>query len=395
MKHVRLLTFLIILCGLPLVVHADEVAQVQSYLQQQVAAHKFSGNVLIAVHDKVIFEHAYGDANLELHVPNTLQTRFRIFSMTKQFIAASVMSLMQQKKLDVMAPVSRYLPNFPPAWNAVTVADLLDHSSGIPQLEDTWFTAFQAAPKRQSQCENYDAIAGGIADSELLTAPGTIWRYNNFGYDLLGCIIEKASGMQLAAYMRSAIFQPAGMEDSGLVGALANPEQFYNGPRVVDHLATGYNGTLGVFGALQQAMPLQYGSAGAGDMYTTVEDLWRYSEALYRGSVLTLGSQQLMLDQSIAIFGGESGPSCAPKCAPLQRVTTRGVRWGLGWRIQDVRGHEFMSHSGGNNGYTAEFARFPDEHATIIVLSNFGFTDVTGMRDAIAQRIFHGKYTAQ
>lgn len=393
MRYIRFLFCLAILCALPLVTSADEIAQVQSYLAQQVAAHKFSGDVLIAVHDNVVFERAYGDANVELHVPNTLRTRFRIFSMTKQFVAAALMTLAQQHKIDVSASVSRYLPNFPAAWKDVTVAELLEHSSGIPQLEDTWFGAFQKAPQRQSQCENYNAIANAIANSTLLTVPGHTWRYNNFGYDLLGCVVEQASGMRMAEYMKAAIFQPAGMTDSGLVGNLANPEPFYDGPRVIDDLASGYNGTLGVFDALQQAMPLQYGSAGAGDMYTTIGDLWRYSEALYRGQVLSNQTQQAMLDTSISTFGGESGPSCAPACAPLRRVTTRGVRWGLGWRIENVRGHVFMSHSGGTNGFTAELARFPEERATIVVLSNFGFSEVTGIRAAIAQRMFHGKYT--
>lgn len=389
----KFVVYLVLLSVLPLFARADDITQVRSYLRQQVSAHKFSGTVLIAVHDKVIFEHAYGEASVELHVPNTVQTRYRIFSVTKQFVAAAIMTLAQEHKLDVSAPVSRYLPRFPKGWKDVTVAELLEHSSGIPQLENAWFNAFQSAPKRRSQCENYSAIVNSVADRQLLTAPGTIWRYNNFGYDLLGCVVERVSGVPLAQYMNQTIFRPAGMMDSGLVGSVVNPEAFYNGPRVIDHLATGYNGTTGVFGALQQAMPLQYASAGAGDMYTTDRDLWRYSEALYRGSVLSGATQRSMLDTNISTLGGQFGPSCAPACAPLGRITTPGVRWGLGWRIENIRGHMFMSHSGGTNGYTAELARFPEERATIVVLSNFGFSDVTGIRAAIAQYVFAGKYT--
>jgi D-alanyl-D-alanine carboxypeptidase len=391
----RFVSFAIILlvCASAWPARADELREVSAYVEGQVRQHKFSGDVLIAVHDHVVFESAYGDANVQLHVPNTSHTRFRIFSITKQFTAATIMTLAQQGKIDVTAPVSRYLEHWPAGWGPVTVAELLNHSSGIPQLEDTWFEAFTDATTRQSQCENYGAIINKVAESKVLTAPGATWRYNNFGYDLLGCVIEQVSGVPLASYMTSAVFRPAGMTESGLVGRVKNPEQFYDGPRVIDRLATGYNGTTGVLGGLQEAMPLQYGSAAAGDMYTTVSDLWRYSEALYRNNILTAATQRLMLHDSVRIAGGWAGPSCAPACAPLQRVTTPNVRWGLGWRIQNSRGHVYMTHSGGDNGFSAEFARFPEEHATIILLSNFGFADVTSMRAAIARIIFHGKYT--
>lgn len=394
MKYGKHLAYLLTLLTLfTALARADDLSDVQSYMQQQVAGHKFSGDVLIALHDRVVFEHAYGEANMELHVPNTLQTRFRIFSVTKQFTAAAIMALAQEGKLDVAAPAARYLPHFPAAWQQVTIADLMNHSSGIPQLENNWFQTFTEARTRQSQCENYDAMS--IPSAQLTTRPGSTWRYNNFGYDLLGCVIERASGMSLAEYMQTAIFTPAGMSDSGLVGRVADPEPFYDGARAIDELATGYNGTLGVFGQLQKAMPEQYGSAGAGDIYTTVTDLWRYSEALYQGKILSAKTQQQMLEDSIPIGGGLSGPSCAPACAPLRHVTTPDVRWGLGWSIRGTPGHRYIEHSGGNNGFTADFARFPDERATIIVLSNFGFTDVTGVRSAIAQRVFHGKYTVK
>jgi CubicO group peptidase (beta-lactamase class C family) len=372
---------------------ASDLHDVDAYIRRQVSQHRFSGNVLVAVNDRVVFERAYGDANVQLHVRNTLQTRFRIFSMTKQFTAAAIMTLAQQGKIDVTAPVSRYLAHWPAGWANVTIAELLNHSSGIPQLENSWFEAFTSGPIPRSQCDNYDAMIRKAANTPVLTKPGTVWRYNNFGYDVLGCVIERASGSRLASSMASALFEPARMTDSGLVGSVEHPEQFYNGPRVVDHLATGYNGTAGVLGSLQEAMPLQYGSAAAGEMYTTVGDLWRYSESLYRDTILTEATQRLMLDENVPIAGGLFGPSCAPACAPLKRMHTPNVWWGLGWRIETVRSHVVMSHSGGNNGFTAEFARFPEEHATIVVLSNFGFTDVTAMRAAIARIVFHRKYT--
>lgn len=373
----RYTSCLIALCAflVPFSARADELADVRSYLQQQVAAHKFSGDVLIAVHDRVIFERAYGDANVELHVPNTLQTRFRIFSVTKQFTAAAIMTLAQQGKLDVSAPVSRYLPQFPQPWSRVTIAEMLNHSSGLPQLENTWAQGFLDTPKRQSQCEDYDAVVSGLQTDPPSNAPGVKWEYNNFAYDLLGCVIERTSGTGLAAYMRQAIFAPAKMTDSGLVGRSPDPEPMYDGPLIVSGMATGYNGTLGVLGRLQQAMPEQFASAAAGDVYSTVGDLWRYSEALYSANILTPATQQTMLAESV----------------PVSAV----ARWGLGWAVTTVGGHTFMHHSGSNNGYTAEFARFPEERATIVILSNFGFADVTGIRVGIAERVFHGKYTAK
>ena len=270
-RIVSVIVLALAMCAPAQALTARQSRAIDSYLHGMVAAHRFSGNVLVAVNDKVVYERSFGFADIEFRVRNTSLTRFRVFSITKQFTACAILILVQRGLVKLGNPVRAYLPNLPVAWQAVTIRDLLQHTSGLPQLENDWTKGFLANPAIRTQLQNLAAVVRTFGNVPPLHAPGTYFDYNNFGYDLLACVIEAVSKRQYTEFVRENVFVPAGMRNSGFVGRAAQPSPDFDGPAVVTLLAHGYNGTAASRN-LQTAMAYQYASAGAGDMYSTARE---------------------------------------------------------------------------------------------------------------------------
>ncbi len=345
---------------------------IDRYVQDLTRRSAFSGNVLVVRNGKPIFSGSFGYADVEFGVRNSAQTRFRIFSITKQFTAAAIMLLAQRRALGVDESIRSYLPSLPSTWHPITVRELLNHTSGLPQLEDAWGNGFLSDPSVRTQLQNLRAVLPQIAKAKPITLPGTKWLYNNFGYDLLGAIVEAVSGQRYDLFVKNNILASSKMSNSGFVGEAAVPEPPYDGPAIVSRLAHGYNGNAAIPSDLQQAMPLQYASAPAGDMYSTISDMLSYSNALDAATVLTNSTQASMVDGAFPI--NENGG------------------YGFGWIVSTVHGHRIVHHSGSNNGYAAEFARFPEDHVVMVILSNYGFANVEQMRRDITVMLFGQKY---
>jgi D-alanyl-D-alanine carboxypeptidase len=347
---------------------------IDGYVRQLESQSEFSGNVLVARNGKVVFERSYGYASVEFHVPNTSATRFRIHSITKQFTAAAITLLAQRKLLQLDDSVLTYLPQLPETWRSITLRELLQHTSGLPLLEGVWVNGFTSSTKVRTQLQNLNVVLSELRKQSPIHTPGTVWQYNNFGYDLLGCVIEAVSHQPYTSFVQNNILAPSGMHDSGFVGQAARPDyqEGYYGPAVVSGMAQGYNGTAGLPSSLQSSWAENYASAGAGDMYATEEDLLRYANALESHIVLTAQSQDLMTDR------------------PYQ--VNKNVSYGFGWIITRFGQNTIVHHSGGTNGYAAEFALFPQEHTVIVVLSNYGFADPEAIRTKIASFLFGTRY---
>src|SRR5262249_14390446 len=154
---------------------------------------------------------AYGKANFELDVPNTVDTKFRLGSITKQFTAMALMILAEGGKLGIDDPVSKHLENAPPAWDKITIRHLLTHTSGIPS-----YTGFPQMMSRTVRLPaSVDEIIATFRDKSLEFEPGEKFTYSNSGYIVLGKIIERASGQDYASFVRQNIFQPLEMNDTG------------------------------------------------------------------------------------------------------------------------------------------------------------------------------------
>ena len=205
----------------------DRKPAIDDYLDDLSSEGVFSGAVLIADRDKIHFEGAYGLASREFEVANNLDTRFDVGSCTKDFTRTAILQLQAQGKLSVDDLVGKHLSSFPneQVREQVTIQHLLDHRSGLGDyFTEEWH---QTPMSSLRHVEDYIPIWG---PKPLLSAPGEREAYSNFGYTVLGAIIEKASGQRYPDYVVEHIFAPAGMVDSG----------FFDTDAVVPNVAVGY-----------------------------------------------------------------------------------------------------------------------------------------------------------
>ena len=285
-------------------------ASIDSYLTKQVEEEQFSGSILVAQDGKPILSKGYGKASIELNVPNTPQTVFRIGSITKQFTAMAIMMLQERGKLKVSDSICKYLTDCPKAWKPITLENLLTHTSGIWNYNETIgtkdFVKNFLTPLDRGQMVDL------FRNKPLEFKPGERWHYSNSGYYLLGIVIERAARQSYESFLYENIFKPLSMKNTG----------FNAGFRTVDKLATGYS-TL----PSKQIIPnpfVDINNFSQGALYSNVEDLLIWDQALYTENLISKKS----LDQMFTPFKLNSGNDHG---------------YGYGWFI---RGN-LISHSGG------------------------------------------------
>ena len=245
-------------------------------------ADNFSGVVLMARNGKVFFAKPYGMANLELDVPNTLDTKFRLASITKQFTAAAILILQERGKLSVTDVLCRYFRDCPSTWKLITIHQLLTHSSGIYSFTESDTARYDPLPMPV-----LDTVAL-FKDKPLDFAPGTGFHYSDSGYLLLGYIVERASGEKYEDFMRENIYEPLHMENSG-----------YDHPWIIlKHRAQGYAVKDG--SAVNAAYMYMDTPFGGGSTYSTVGDLLLWDQALYGEKFLSHLSLTAMFSPNTA-----------------------------------------------------------------------------------------------
>lgn len=290
-------------------------------------------SVLVSKNGEIIYEKGFGYADIGNKVPVTPDTKFRIGSITKQFTAAAILKLQEEKKLNIQDVVSKYIPGFPKG-NEITLRHLLTHTSGLHSYTDRpSFFKFVTLPISLS------ALVDTIQAQPYDFAPGNKWNYCNSGFVLLGYIVEKISGKSLAIYLNDTFFEPLGMNNTGI----------YETNKLIDNEAYGYsfNGNK-IIKAINWDMSW---AAGAGALYSTVRDLNIWNEALFNGKVLTEESLKAAFTSSLL-------------------NNKQKTNYGYGWFIQNIRGSEFISHGGGLNGFLSYLGRQPENKFTVIVLCN-------------------------
>ena len=272
-------------------------------------------------------------ANLAHDIPITTQTKFRIGSVTKQFAAAAILKLQEDGKLSVEDPLSKFIPDYP-RGDEVTIHHLLTHTSGI-----TSFTSKSDFLSTAASAITTDAMIESFKNDPYDFSPGEKWQYNNSGYFLLGYIIEKVSGMPLAEYWDKTFFQPLGMKNTGV----------HTNSEVLKHEASGYAFSDG---AVSKAVNWDMSRAGAaGNIYSTVEDLQRWNEAIFDGDIL-----------------GEESRKVA--WTPVKPKENNGPLYGYGWMLDEHRGLKRIGHSGGLHGFLSYLARYPEHDLTVVAFHN-------------------------
>ncbi|MEZ4587966.1 MAG: serine hydrolase domain-containing protein [Gemmatimonadales bacterium] len=286
----------------------------------------FSGVVLIARSDTVLFERAYGHADADLGVAMAPEHRLGIGSLTKPITATAILRLVERGTLRLDTPVSERIAGVPPAWHAVSVEQLLSHRSGIPDL----FGELPAAPAESLGAVVDAALARHLADS-IRFPPGTRYAYSNFNYVLLGYLLEAVGEAGWDEVLAREVLRPAGMTRT----------EYDDVWRILPGRARGYRRQ----GAeLRNVAYHDHAAYTAGGLLSTARDLLRFDRALTAGRLI--------------------GASL------LARMTTPGLGdYGLGWQIIRVFGQHNRNHTGGVTGFASHLAHY-DDGTVVIVLSN-------------------------
>jgi CubicO group peptidase (beta-lactamase class C family) len=306
----------------------DPTPRMRQIVQSYVTDKTFMGTVLVSRDGKPLINEGYGFAQVEWNIPNVPEGKFRLGSLTKQFTAASILLLEEQGKLKVEDPVSKYVPDAPPAWEKITIFNLLTHTSGIPN-----FTSFPDYRDTEWKDTTPQELVARFRDKPLDFPPGTKFSYSNSGYILLGYILEKVSGQTYADFLQKNIFTPLGMYDTGVDSNTA----------ILPKRVQGYvPSAQGMQHAGYVSMTIPF-SAGA--LYSTTGDLLKWEQGLFGGKLLSAAS--------------------------LTKMTTPFKdKYGFGLFIGEESGHKQISHGGGIEGFNTSLSYYPDDKLIVIVLGN-------------------------
>jgi CubicO group peptidase (beta-lactamase class C family) len=319
---------------------ADKIDQL---MQQYEKIGQFSGAVLVAENGQIIYKKAFGYANMDLDVPNMVDTKFRIASMTKAFTAMLIMQLVEEGKVQLDEKITNYLPDYPkPQGDNITIHHLLTHTSGM--LNYTNIDGFWANETRNPY--TMEQLVKVFSDSAIIDTVGTKYRYNNGGYVLLGAIVEKVTGKTFEQVLNEKILKFLNMKNSG-----------YDKPgNILKNRATGYNKTL--LGYEPSPFQDMTSISAAGCMYSTVDDLYLWDRALYTEMLLSESNKQKMFTANLSNYG---------------------YGWGIG---KEKVGNKpdsvtIIAHNGGVNGFNSRIMRVPDDQHLVILLRNVGLGGIT------------------
>lgn len=344
--------------GQPAVPRAAKIA---SYLQTNHDFGYFNGAALVAEGDRVLFKGGFGLADMSWEIPNSASTKFQIGSVTKQFTAALILQLVEAGKLELDDPVTKILPDYPAAQgDRITIDHLLTHTAGIPSY--TGFPDFMTFTRNQYAVDSLVAMFSGLP---LEFDPGTSWSYSNSGYYLLGAIIEEIEGRPYDEVLRDRILEPLGLDDSGYDDRTA----------VIKQMASGYL----KLGSEYQRAPYTDASVpyAAGMMYSTVEDLYKWDQALYdRGPFERRETNELFLEPQIAMVEDDESAG----------------QYGFGWIFGDqavgADTAHIVMHGGGIFGFSTGFWRIPDERRTVILMDNTGSSSLGQIGEGLIQILY-------
>lgn len=312
------------------------LAALRARLEKDSAAGKFSGVVLVAKNSRPVFTATYGLADREKSIPNTLNTKFRIGSMNKMFTGVAILQLVQAGKLSLTDPLAKILPDYPNREVAgkVTIQQLLTHTGGTG---DFFGPDFEAHRLELRTLQDYLKLFGNRG---LEFEPGNRFEYSNYGFILLGVIIEKISGQGYYDYVNEHIFKPAGMSSTASL-----PEN-----EVVENRSVGYTKFDGAAEFHPNTGTLPYRGTSAGGGYSTVEDLLRFANALENHKLLDAQHTELLTTGKVD--------------------TPHGDKYAYGFFDQASSGVRCFGHGGGAPGMNGDLQICPASGYVVAVLSN-------------------------
>jgi len=341
------------LCIVPL--GADDHAgldKVDAFVRAEMARQKVPG-VAMAIVKKgsVVAAKGYGLANVEHQVPVGPDTIFQSGSIGKQFTATALMLLVEEGKLGLEDPITKFFPDAPAAWRAITVRHLLTHTSGIPDYEEV-----KGGPASVDLRRDYteDELTRFAFRLTLEFPPGSRWNYSNTGYVLLGVIIHKTSGQFYGDLLRARVFAPLGMKTARIISEAD----------IVPHRAAGYRLEKGTLKNQEWVSPTLNTTAD-GALYLSLRDFIAWDKGLRAGAVLSARSWEQVYE-------------------PVKLNSGNRYPYGFGWSVDSLDGHRRLHHSGSWQGFKSYISRYLGEDLTIVVLANLAEADPGRFVDGIA-----------
>ena len=336
---------------------SEAIAAVKAQVEKNVAADRFAGTVLVAKNGKVLLTGAYGLADREKKIPNTLDTRFRIGSMNKMFTAVAVLQLVEAGKIKLMDPLGKYITDYPNREIAtkVTIHQLLTHTGGTG---DIFGPEFNKHRQELRTLNDYVALYGKRGPQ---FEPGSQWRYSNYGMLLLGVVIERVTGQSYYDYVQEHIYEPAGMT---LTGSL--PEDQAAAGRSIGYMRSETGGRV------PNTDTLPYRGTSAGGGYSTVGDLLKFANALMSHKLLNAASTELLITGK-----AEAGP---------------GGKYAYGFEDQrDKDGNGWVGHGGGAPGMNGDLKIYPKSGYVVAVLANLDPPAAQQISEFLDPRLPKGK----
>jgi CubicO group peptidase (beta-lactamase class C family) len=307
---------------------------VDQYIQTEMSKRQIPGLAMLVVHDrKILKQQGYGFANIELRVPVEPETLFQSGSMGKQFTATAVMMLVQEGKVNLDDPLTKYFPDAPATWNHVKVRHLLSHTGG-----------FGDYPKKFDFRKDYteDELLKIVEGIPLAFEPGSKWSYSNLGYLTLGVLIHRVTGQFYGDFLQERIFKPLGMRTTRII----------NEADIIPNRSSGYELVKQQLKNQDWVSPTLNTTAD-GSLYFSIVDLAKWDAALTERKLLKPSSYELMWTP-VLLSNGEPNKD----------------GYGFGWFIHEVRGHRVIEHAGAWQGFTTNISRYVDDNLTVVVLTN-------------------------
>lgn len=290
-------------------------------------AQRIPGLSLVVIKDgRIVKAAGYGVADRKLQTPATPETVYKIASVSKQFVATGIMLLVQDGKLRLDDPVSRFLEGTPSSWSRITIRQLLTHTSGI----------VREAPGYDWAAHPDAEVVASAYSVPLRFQPGEKWEYSNVPYFALAEVIRKVSGQPWEAYLAEKVFKPLGMSSTRPTNTKEPPA----------NRASGYSDNDKLLDAVEWS-----GLRPSGAFFSTVLDLAKWDAALDANRILSESSRRQMWTP-VTLNDGTTYP------------------YGFGWQLDPLNGHRQVHHGGGLPGFGSQFAKFPDDRLTVIALVN-------------------------
>jgi len=291
--------------------------------------------VAVAVDGRIVYSEGFGFADLEERVPVWPTTKFRIGSVSKPLTAVALVQLVEQGKLDLDAPIQKYVPSFPDKGAPITTRMLAGHLGGIRHYKDD----------ENLSAKHYSNVLEGLKifqDDPLVAPPGTKFSYSSYGFNLLSAVVQGASGQDFLSYMHEHVFEPLGLRstvEDQPAEIIEQRARFYTQPKDKHVLNAPF-------------VDNSYKWAGGGFL-SSAEDLVRFGSALLQPGFLKRDSLQLLF-------------------TPQKTKDGQETKYGMGWFIgKSTSGQKILEHSGGSVGGTSELILYPDAHMVVAMVTNF------------------------